>query len=203
MFVKVPKFIQKSYSSLIFRKENSKNQIWLTFDDGPCKKATPFILKVLEEEKIKATFFLIGKQIEKCPDLYQSIIKAGHCVGNHSYSHKNGWLSCSKSYIKDVEKCQKLMPENKLFRPPYGKMSALQIHKLKKKFTLIAWNVFSWDFLRNINPEKVKENVLKNIDHGSIVVFHNNQKSYTKLKPILKETIQELKRKGFSFSFTW
>ena len=95
------------------------------------------------------------------------------------------------------------MPENKLFRPPYGKISALQIHKLKKKFTLIAWNVFSWDFLRNINPEKVKENVLKNIDHGSIVVFHNNQKSYTKLKPILKETIQELKRKGFSFSFTW
>jgi peptidoglycan-N-acetylglucosamine deacetylase len=203
LFVKTPKFIQKLFPSITWRKENAQNNIWLTFDDGPHQESTPFILNVLKEEQVKATFFLVGEQMEKHPELLNQIISEGHIVANHSYSHKNGWLSNNSTYFNDIEKCQKLIPENKLFRPPYGKISPLQISHLKKNYKIILWDVLSWDFSLYNTPKKVKESVLKNTVSGSIIVFHNNKKSFKNLQPILKETIQELKQKGFSFSTTW
>ncbi|MEC9209271.1 MAG: polysaccharide deacetylase family protein [Bacteroidota bacterium] len=203
MFVKTPKFIRAFFPSLVWEKKNSQNNIWLTFDDGPSPKATPFILKTLRDEQVKATFFLVGKQIEQSPELFNKIIADGHIVANHSYSHKNGWLSNNLTYLNDIEKCQKFIPENKLFRPPYGKISLLQIRHLKKKYKIIFWDVLSWDFSLNITPKKVQKNVLENTISGSILVFHNNQKSLKNIKPILKDTIQELKQKGFVFSTTW
>ncbi len=201
MFVSPPKFIQKFFPSLICVQQNS-DKIWLTFDDGPTPEVTPFILSVLKEENIKATFFLVGEQIEKYPTLFQSIIADGHIVANHSYSHKNGWITCNKKYFTDIEKCQKLMPNNKLYRPPYGKISPIQILKLKKKYTLVLWDVLSWDFSQKITQRKVKGNIIRNTKKGSIIVFHNNHKSYKNLG-ILKETLQELKKKGFEFSTSW
>jgi len=203
LFVKIPKFIQILFPSIIWRKKNYQNNIWLTFDDGPTPKVTTFILNILKEEKVKATFFLVGEQIEQQPDLYNKIISDGHVIANHSYSHINSWKSNTVDYLNDIEKCQKLMPKNKLFRPPYGKISALQIWRLKKKYKIILWDVLSWDFSLSISPSKVKKNVMKNTTQGSIIVFHNNQKSFQNLTSILKETIQELKQKGFSFSTTW
>lgn len=203
MFVKTPKFIRILFPSLVWEKANSQNNIWLTFDDGPSPEATPFILKTLKEEQITATFFLVGQQIEKYPELFNNIIADGHIVANHSYSHKKGWASINASYLNDVEKCQKFMPENKLFRPPYGKISPFQIRSLKKKYKIILWDVLSWDFSSAYNHKKVKKNVLKNTVSGSILVFHNNQKSFKNLTLILKETLSELKEKGFLFSTTW
>jgi len=203
LFVKIPKFIQILFPSIIWRQKNYQNNIWLTFDDGPTPKVTPFILNTLKEEKVKATFFLVGEQIERQPDLYNQIISDGHVIANHSYSHINSWKSNNLDYLNDIEKCQQLMPKNKLFRPPYGKISALQIRRLKKKYKIILWDVLSWDFSLSIAPSKVKRNVMKNTKQGSIIVFHNNQKSFQNLTSILKETIQELKQKGFSFSTTW
>ena len=203
LFVKIPKFIQILFPSIIWRKKNYQNNIWLTFDDGPTPKVTTFILNTLKEEKVKATFFLVGEQIEQQPDLYNKIISDGHVIANHSYSHINSWKSNTLDYLNDIEKCQKLMPKNKLFRPPYGKISALQIWRLKKKYKIILWDVLSWDFSLSISPSKVKKNVMKNTKQGSIIVFHNNQKSFQNLTSTLKETIQELKQKGFSFSTTW
>ena len=203
MFVKTPKFIQKLFPSITWRKENDQNNIWLTFDDGPHQESTPFILNVLKEEQVKATFFLVGEQMEKHPELLNQIISEGHKVANHSYSHKNGWLSNNSTYFNDIEKWQQLIPENKLFRPPYGKISPLQISNLKKNYKIILWDVLSWDFSLYNTPKKVKESVLKNTVSGSIILFHNNQKSFKNLQSILKETIQELKQKGFSFSTTW
>ena len=124
-------------------------------------------------------------------------------MANHSYLHKNGWLSNNSAYFNDIEKCQRLMPENKLFRPPYGKISPLQIRHLKKKYKIILWDVLSWDFSLNITPKKIKKNILENTTSGSILVCHNNQKSFKNLTPILKDTIQKLKQKGFVFSTTW
>ena len=203
MFVKIPKFIQILFPSIIWRQKNYQNNIWLTFDDGPTPKVTPFILNTLKEEKVKATFFLVGEQIEQQPDLYNKIISDGHVIANHSYSHINSWKYNTVDYLNDIEKCQKLMPKNKLFRPPYGKISALQIRRLKKKYRIILWDVLSWDFSLSIAPNKVKKNVMKNTKQRSIIVFHNNQKSFRNLTSILKETIQELKQKGFLFSTTW
>lgn len=203
MFVKTSKIIRFFFPSLVWRKENTKNNIWLTFDDGPEPEATNYILEVLKDEKIKATFFLIGQQIEKYPKLFNSIIAEGHIVANHSYSHKNGWLCDNSLYLDDIEKCQALMPENKLFRPPYGRISPFQIKNLKNKYKIILWDVLSWDFSENVHAKKVKENILRHTVSGSILVLHNNNKSLNKLQSILKETIQTLKRKGFRFSTTW
>ena len=202
MFVQ-PKFIQALFPSLIWRKETKNKEVWLTFDDGPFPEVTPWILAILKQENIKATFFLVGEQIEQYPKLVADIINGGHRTANHSYSHKNGWLCTEKKYIADVEKCQQLMPENNLFRPPYGKITKAQISALKIKYKIILWDILCWDFLQKITPEKIKKNILNNTKAGSIIVLHNNQRSFKNLQPILAETIQILKEKGFSFSVTW
>ena len=133
MFVTTPKFIQALFPSLIWRKETNNKEIWLTFDDGPDPEVTPWILSTLAEEKIMATFFLVGQQIIQFPEIVTEIEKNGHVIGNHSFSHLNGWKSSNKIFFKDVEKCQELIPQNNLFRPPYGKLRFSQIQKLKHK----------------------------------------------------------------------
>ena len=203
MFATTPKFIQALFPSLVWRKETLNKEIWLTFDDGPEPDVTPWILSVLKKENITATFFLVGEQIEEFPELVGAIIKEGHTIANHSYSHKNGWLCTKEKYIADIEKCQELMPNNKLYRPPYGKITKAQITLLKEKYKIILWDVLSWDFQQNTSQERVQGNILKNTKEGSIIVLHNNQKSHKNLFPILEDTIQKLKEKGFSFSATW
>lgn len=203
MFVTTSKFIHNLFPSITWRKETNKKEIWLTFDDGPDPEATPWILSTLKEENIKATFFLVGQQIEEYPELVNAIIKDGHIVANHSYSHKNGWLTAKEKYLADIEKCQELMPKNKLFRPPYGKITKAQISALKEKYKIILWDVLSWDFQQNTTAKRVKENIITNVKAGSIVVLHNNKKSLKNLSPILKETLQKLKQEGYTFSTTW
>ena len=203
MFVKPHKLVRLLYPSLIWKKKIQEKTVWLTFDDGPHKEVTPWILSILAEEKITATFFLVGQQIIKFPELVGEIEKKGHVIGNHSFSHLNGWTSYNKIFFKDIEKCQKLIPQNTLFRPPYGKLCFSQIQKLKRKYKLILWDVLSLDFKETITSNEVQSNVLNNVESGSIIVFHNNEKSFKKLKPILKETISELKNRGYDFSTIW
>ena len=149
MFIKTPKLVQYFFPSIIWKKKNREKKLWLTFDDGPNPEVTPWILKCLEETQIKATFFLVGEQIEEFPDLVGAIINEGHIIANHSYSHLNGWLCNKEKYLSDVEKCQELMPKNQLFRPPYGKITKAQIKLLKEKYKLILWDVLSCDFQQN------------------------------------------------------
>jgi len=203
LFVTIPKCIQALFPSLVWRKETLNNKIWLTFDDGPTAEVTPWILSVLKKENVTATFFLVGQQIEKFPELLDAIIKDGHTIANHSYSHKNGWLTNKEKYLEDIENCQALMPNNKLFRPPYGKITKAQIIALKKKYRIILWDVLSYDFQQNRSPKRVQENIINNTSAGSIIVMHNNQMSFKNLEPILENTIQQLKEKGYSFSSTW
>ena len=203
MFVTTPKFIQALFPSLVWRKETLGKEIWLTFDDGPTPEVTPWILSVLKKENVKATFFLVGQQIEEFPELVGAIIKDGHTIANHSYSHKNGWLTNKEKYLEDIDNCQELMPNNKLFRPPYGKITKAQIAVLKEKYKIILWDVLSYDFKQNTSPKKVQENIIQNTTSGSIIVMHNNQMSFKNLEPILEKTIQQLRAKGYNFSTTW
>jgi peptidoglycan-N-acetylglucosamine deacetylase len=203
LFVTTPKFIQALFPSLVWRIETLDKEIWLTFDDGPTPEVTPWILSVLKKENVKATFFLVGQQIEKFPELVGAIIKDGHTIANHSYSHKNGWLTNKEKYLEDIENCQALMPNNKLFRPPYGKVTKVQIAVLKEKYKIILWDVLSYDFKQNNNPKRVQENIIQNTTAGSIIVMHNNLRSFKNLEPILEKTIQQLKAKGYNFSTTW
>jgi len=203
LFVTTPKFIQALFPSLVWRKETLDNEIWLTFDDGPTPEVTPWILSILKKENVKATFFLVGQQIEEFPELVGAIIKDGHTIANHSYSHKNGWLTNKEKYLEDIDNCQELMPNNKLFRPPYGKITKAQIAVLKEKYKIILWDVLSYDFNQNTSPKKVQENIIQNTISGSIIVMHNNQMSFKNLEPTLEKIIQQLKAKGYNFSTTW
>lgn len=213
MFTKVPNFIQRVFPNIIWKKITDEKKIWLTFDDGPEKEVTEFILETLKKLNIKASFFLIGKNIQEFPELTKEIIKKGHIIGNHSFSHLNGFKSKNEEYIYDIELGQKLINEKlvemgitnkiKIFRPPYGRILPRQIKRLKENYKIVMWDVFSWDFKKNISPEKIYNNVIDNVVEGSILVFHNNNKSLDNLKLTLEDTLVKLNERGFVFSTTW
>ena len=202
MFVKTPQFIQTFFSDIIWKKRSSKKEVWLTFDDGPDETITVFLLELLAKLQVRATFFLVGQQIQKFPELVKKITEEGHVIGNHTFTHRNGWLTSNKKYYLDIDKAQKLM-HTQIFRPPYGKLGPLQLRKIKKKFKVIMWDVFSWDFKQDIKSETIYSNVIDNIENGSIIVFHNNMKSYKNLKGILEKILVKLIKDGYSFSTTW
>ena len=197
--VKTPKFVQSLFPSLVWKKENSKKEIYLTFDDSPTREFTLWILNLLSRLNIKATFFCVGESSEKYPEIIDEIVKNGHQIGNHTYSHKNGFLCCNKTYLQDIEKCKNLLPDTNLFRPPFGKIYPWQIWKIKEKYKIIMWDVLSYDFTEYISSNKLKKNILKNTERGSIIVFHDNKKSERILKENLEEILKTLLKRGFKF----
>jgi len=202
LFVRTPKILSKLFPSLIWKIQTKKKEVWLTFDDGPDEKTTPLILSILEKLNIKATFFLIGREIEKHPSLTKSIIEKGHIIGNHSFSHLDGYMTRNKIYYNDIFKNEIKINNLNLYRPPFGRMSLPQIWFLRKKFKIIMWDIFSWDFIKN-NSLNMKNNVINNIEKGSIIVFHNNAKSFSNLSKKLEEILIEIQNKGYNFSSTW
>lgn len=203
MFVKTPTALAEIlFPSLIWKNKTKEKKIWLTFDDGPDEIVTEFLLYVLRKLKIKATFFLIGKQVKKYPVITKKILDGGHYIGNHSYSHINGFFKSNKEYISDVDRANYLI-DSKIFRPPYGKIRPIQLRHLKKKYKIIMWDILSWDFKENISSEKLYKNVINNVENGSIIVFHNNMKSYKNLQKNLEKILLKLQKEGYSFSTTW
>ena len=204
-WTKTPKTVKNLLRNFIWEVPNANNTIYLTFDDGPIPEVTEWVLDILKEENIKATFFCIGDNIQKHPTLYQRILNEGHKTGNHTFNHLNGWSTKTKNYIENFKLCEtehlKLNSEHfLLFRPPYGKMTLSQSKKIQKLgYKTIMWDVLSYDFKPSITAEKCKENVLKNTVSGSIIVFHDSIKAEKTLRKILPEVIQELKNKGFQF----
>jgi peptidoglycan/xylan/chitin deacetylase (PgdA/CDA1 family) len=156
----------------------------------------------LAEFNIKATFFIIGNQAKKNPELVKLIINSGHKIGNHSFSHLNGFSTDNNKYLEDVEQAKKYI-DSDIFRPPYGKITPFQINNLKKDFKIIMWDIMSWDFKENISSNKIFRNVMDNVESGSIILFHNNLKSYENLKKSLKIILKKLKEQEYQFSTTW
>lgn len=199
----MPKILQKIFPSLVWKCITNEKKVWLTFDDGPTPKVTNYILKILKKHNIKATFFCVGNKIEKYPDIIKKIKKDGHVIGNHSYSHINGFTTSTKKYLKDVSKCQELIPNTDIFRPPFGKITPIQISKLKQDFKIIMWDVMAYDFRDSLTQEECLLNVMDNVENGSIILLHDNLKSFEKIKYILPKIIDQLKDRKFNFSKIW
>lgn len=195
---KSPKIVKKYYSSFIWDLPNNENKIYLTFDDGPTPEITNHVLNILKEYKIKATFFCVGNNVKRYPELFNKIKAEGHSFGNHTYNHSNGWKNDDSTYIKDVEKCEKAF-ESKLFRPPYGKIKKSQAKMITQDHKIIMWDVLSGDFDIKTPPEKCLENVIENVKSGSIVVFHDSVKAFANLQYTLPKAIEYLLKKGFVF----
>ena len=202
MFVKTPSIAKYLYPSLVWKKNTEQKKIWITFDDGPDEKVTPFLVNLLGKFNIKATFFIIGSRAKKHPELVKLIINNGHKIGNHSFSHLSGYSTKNNKYLQDVEQAKKHI-DSDIFRPPYGKITPSQIKNLKKDFKIIMWDIMSWDFKENISSNKIFRNVMDNVESGSIILFHNNLKSYKNLKKSLELILEKLKEQEYQFSTTW
>ncbi len=209
-WVKTNWLIKKIFNNLVWDIPNSENKIYLTFDDGPIPEVTEWVLDLLKSEDIKATFFCIGDNIKKHPEVYKRILSEGHQTGNHTFNHLNGWKNNTKSYLDNFKLCEteilnfqnsKLETQNsKLYRPPYGKIKSSQSKKIRQLgYKIMMWDVLSYDFDPNISAEKCLENVILNTEQGSIIVFHDSIKAKKKLKYALPKAIQILKNKEFVF----
>lgn len=196
--VKTPKLVQRIFPKRIWAFPNNKNTVYLTFDDGPIPEATTWVLDQLKKYNYKATFFCIGDNIDKHSEVFKRILSEGHSIGNHTFHHLNGWQTKTATYIDNVLKTEgilysefKIQNSELLFRPPYGKLTSAQSEALRKKgFKIIMWDVLSADFDTDISEEKCLQNVLKNIEEGSIVVFHDSLKATKNLRYALPEVLK-------------
>lgn len=184
--------------SAVWRKCATEKKLYLTFDDGPIPELTPWVLDILKQHSIKATFFCVGDNVNKHPELYARILNEGHSVGNHTYNHVNGWNTDTNEYLENTEKCAQLV-KSKLFRPPYGKLKPTQIKRITANYSIIMWDILSGDYDKNITPERCLLNVINNIRNGSIIVFHDNIKAKDNLQYTLPKFIEYALEKGYDF----
>ena len=199
--VKTPWFIKKFYPECIWEMKSIEKELYLTFDDGPNPGVTPFVLEALKKYKATATFFCIGKNVEQYLDIYKKVIEHGHSVGNHTDHHLNGWKTQDKVYLDDIQAAKKVIDSN-LFRPPYGRITKFQLSQLKsEKYQLktVMWSVLSGDF----DPEKSGDDcflsVARNAKSGSVVVFHDSEKAFSRMQYALPKVLEYFCNKGYNF----
>ncbi len=197
---KVPVFIQQLLrKKYLWKKVPTKGKVlYLTFDDGPIPELTPWVLSLLKQERIKATFFCVGENAEKNSSLLEQIIQEGHKVGNHTYNHLNGWLTKSSDYLNNFHKASKLI-DSTLFRPPYGKITRSQASVISQKSKIVMWSVLTKDYDTRVSPKQCLNNALM-CKSGDIVVFHDNIKATRNLQYALPKFIHHYKSLGYKFA---
>ena len=172
------------------REKEQEDNIYLTFDDGPTPEVTPWVLSCLKEYNARGTFFCLGRNVEKYPELYKQILDEGHAVGNHTYSHLRGSRISNSEYFEDIKLASHTI-DSQLFRPPYGRFRKTQINKIRKDYSIVMWDVLSQDYDPNIPPQKCLDNVNANIRPGSIVVFHDSMKARKNLYYALPQVLEK------------
>ena len=198
LLVRPPKLLRRLYKDSVWRLDKTQKKIYLTFDDGPIPHLTPCVLDVLKEFKVKATFFCVGENIQKNPEIFNRILLEGHQVGNHTYNHLKGWQTKTRDYQANVEKCQVLTKTN-LFRPPYGRIGRKQYKVLSKSYKIVFWDVLSYDYDKLTKPVKCLENSIKYTQNGTVIVFHDNLKAESNLKYALPLYIDHFLKLNYTF----
>lgn len=199
-----PFFFPWLYADLIWRIPTQEKKLYLTFDDGPVPTVTEFVLTELEKAKAKATFFCIGDNVRKHPEVFRKIIKDGHAIGNHTFNHLKGWNTPLKTYVDNVKLCDsQLKADNsqlsiQLFRPPYGRIKRSQIKALKE-YKIIMWDVLAHDYSKNISPDRCLKGSIAATRPGSIIVFHDSLKAEKNMSYALPRFLDHFSNKGFTF----
>ena len=199
MFIEQPAiYLRWLYPKALWRMDRHERSVYLTFDDGPIPESTPFILDTLREFNIKATFFMVGDNVRKYPELYEQIVKEGHQVGNHTHNHISGFRYSLHDYSYNVEKANAYIHSN-LMRPPHGWMRLVQYAWLCRKYKIVMWDLVTRDYSKWMTAEDIFNNVKRYARNGSIITFHDSLKSIQKLHHALPESIQWLKEQGYAF----
>jgi len=210
MFFQTPAILPALFAQLEWRISTVKKEIFLTFDDGPVPGPTDFVLKALQEYNAKATFFCIGDNVRKHPQVFQKIIQAGHSIGNHTFNHLKGWNYTTKEYLTNIVECAKqiqsagdsqpLTVDRGLFRPPYGRITLDQIKSLKPDYRIIMWDVLTQDYSQSMDKEKCLKGSIRATRPGSIVVFHDSLKAERNLSYALPKYLEHFSKEGYIFS---
>ena len=178
--------------------------VYLTFDDGPIPEVTPAVLDILAKYGVKATFFMVGENIEKHPEVYEQVVKAGHSIGNHTYNHLKGWKYSTKEYLANVEKSpitNHQLPITNLFRPPYGKATLCQRRALTRLgYRIIFWDILTRDYEASRTPEQMLAQIQKETRPGSIINFHDSLKSNERMLTVLPQAIEWLQDQGYELA---
>ncbi len=199
---RVPRIVQWMYPFRTWHKPNENGEVHLTFDDGPVAGCTSFVLEKLSKHNMKATFFMVGDNVRRNPHLAKEVLACGHQVGNHTYHHANGAKMDTNTYLAEVQSCQDVMEETLsvspgLFRPPYGRIRRKQAHLLRNKFQIVMWEVLSGDYAATLHQGRAIEKTMKYTRSGSIVLFHDQEKTFGFLKNTLPDYLAYLNDMGY------
>lgn len=208
-FVKTPKTV-RWFTRMLWKVNTQEKRVYLTFDDGPVPEVTPEVLQILKKHNVKATFFCVGDNLRKHPEVFADIIADGHCVGNHSFNHLNGWLTGIKNYYKNIIKTQAYIrslyrnnhqkpPKVQLFRPPYGKINILQLLTVRLRYKIVSWTTITYDYDKTVSPEECLNNATATLCPGAIVVFHDSIKAHHNMSYALPRFIEYCHNEGYEF----
>lgn len=179
-------------------KRRKRKVVFLTFDDGPIPEVTPWVLDLLDKEQIKATFFMVGDNVRRHPELYEEVKRRGHSYGNHTMHHLQGMRTRSNTYFRDILEADDYI-ESTLFRPPHGLMRWGQSRAIRQHYNIVMYDLVTRDYSRKLTPDQVAENVRKYARNGSIIVFHDSLKAWNNMHVALPMAIEWLKAQGYEF----
>jgi len=198
MNVQFPDLLRPFLGKLLWRKDSSEKVIYVTFDDGPVPEVTPLVLDLLDEYNIKATFFCVGENVEKYPEIYNEVLKRGHHTGNHTYNHLKGISVSTDEYVANVQKAAERIDSN-LFRPPFGRIKNKQKRALRDRYEIVMWDLITYDYDKSLSPETILHNIKRFSRNGSLVVFHDSIKAERNMLAVLPLAIEYWNSKGYRF----
>jgi peptidoglycan/xylan/chitin deacetylase (PgdA/CDA1 family) len=200
-----PAWLPRIFPQFTWHKHDAENEIYITFDDGPVPEATPVILQYLKEYNARATFFCVGENISRYPEIFRKLVEEGHSAGNHTYHHLNGWKTSQREYLDDVADCQKVLDPiysrkgKPLMRPPYGRIKRKQWRALVGQYQIVMWDVLSGDFSNSVSTSTCLNKSIRYSKPGSIVLFHDSLKTIDKLRIVLPGFLKHFSQLGYSF----
>ena len=200
MFIEQPpRFYRALFPGAIWRIPDKAGKcVYLTFDDGPIPEVTPRVLDVLDRYGVKATFFCVGDNVRKHPDIFRMVTERGHRVGNHTFNHIQGLRYLTKNYLSNVRRADDLI-HSRLFRPPHGHMRIPQLLFLRRRYRIVMWDVVTRDYSPHMTPRGVLNVVKRYTRNGSIIVFHDSLKAERNMCEAMPRAIEWLLKEGYTF----
>ena len=201
---KTPRIVKKIFPELVWSKTTARKEVYLTFDDGPVPEITEFVIELLKQYEASATFFCVGHNVQKHPEVFQSVVESGFSVGNHTFHHLNAWKTTSDIYLKDLKDCAielnlEYGDSKALFRPPYGRVTRKIVQAIATQYEIIMWDNLTGDFDQTLHPETCFKRAIENTTPGSIVTFHDSVKAARNLRFVLPRYLDHFVELGYSF----